>query len=334
LLPTPYSLLLMNTLLNPLNHLFELARSGRRLPHGVLAVILSFVFVLAAQFVGGIPAILLIAALSMLGTGQNSFDKPEALLQLVMPDTALEMTILLVLSFAPIFLLLWAWLKWYEKRPFQTLGLEWRGAGRKYLGGLLVGLVMFAVSVGISAALGFIAFEEGASQRQGPAALGGVLLIFLGWTVQGPAEEILSRGWLLPVIGARHKPLAGILISSAVFAIYHSLNPNIDPVAFLNLFLFGLFTAFYVLYEGSLWGVFGLHAAWNWAQGNLFGLEVSGMPAAGGTLFNLMEVGPDLITGGPFGPEGGLAVTLVLIVSSSIIWLLSERQGLKIMDSG
>jgi membrane protease YdiL (CAAX protease family) len=159
-------------------------------------------------------------------------------------------------------------------------------------------------------------------------------LIFLGWTVQGPAEEILSRGWLLPVIGARHKPLAGILISSAVFAIYHSLNPNIDPVAFLNLFLFGLFTAFYVLYEGSLWGVFGLHAAWNWAQGNLFGLEVSGMPAAGGTLFNLMEVGPDLITGGPFGPEGGLAVTLVLIVSSSIIWLLSERQGLKIMDSG
>jgi membrane protease YdiL (CAAX protease family) len=316
----------MNLLLNPLNHLFELARSGQRLPHGVLAVILSFVFVLVAQFAGGLPALLLIAMLSMLGAGQGSFDSSEALLQLVMPDTALELTILLILSFAPIFLLLWAWLKWYEKRPFWTLGLEWPGAWRKFLGGLLVGLIMFAVSVGVSAALGFIAFEEGGTQPQGLPALGGVLLIFLGWTVQGPAEEILSRGWLLPVIGARHKPLAGILISAVDFAVYHSLNPNVSPVAFLNLFLFGLFTALYVLYEGSLWGVFGIHAAWNWAQGNLFGLEVSGIPPAGGTLFNLMEAGPDVVTGGAFGPEGGLAVTIVLIGATLAVWMLSERQ--------
>jgi membrane protease YdiL (CAAX protease family) len=315
----------MNSILNPNNHIFELARSGLRLPHGIVAVVLSFVFVLAAQFIGGGPAIFIIVALSLQGDVQTAFERPDDLMQLALPDTVLERTILLTLAFAPIFLLLWAWLKWYEKRPFWTLGLEWQGVWFKYLRGLLVGLVMFAGSVGISAVFGFMAFEEQGPQPQGLAALGGVLLVFVGWTVQGPAEEALARGWLLPVIGARHKPLWGIVISALVFAVYHSLNPNLSPIAFLNLFLFGVLTAFYALYEGGLWGVFGIHAAWNWAQGNIFGLEVSGIPPAGGTLFNLMETGPDAITGGQFGPEGGLAVTAVLIVSSIIVWLIQVR---------
>lgn len=321
---------LMNKLLDPQNHVFELARSGQRLPPGPAAVALSFVFVLAAQFAGGLPAIFLVVALSLGEAGQAvSLERPEDLMQLALPDTALELMILLILSFAPIFLLLWGWLKWYEKRPFWTLGLEGRGAWFYYLRGLLAGLVMFAVSVGVSAALGFMAVEEPSARPQGLAALGGVLLVFVGWTVQGPAEEALARGWLLPVIGVRHKPLWGIIVSAVVFAVYHSLNPNVSPVAFVNLFLFGLFTALYALYEGGLWGVFGIHAAWNWAQGNLFGLEVSGTPPAGGTLFNLMETGPDVITGGPFGPEGGLAVTVVLLISSVAIWLVSGRGSRK-----
>lgn len=324
----------MNLLLNPKNHLFELARLGQRLPHGVVAVVLSFVFVLVAQLAGGLPAIFMVVALSLLEASQAvSPERPEEWMQLALPNTALELTILLILSFAPIFLLLWGWLKWYEKRPFWTLGLEWRGAWFNYLRGVLAGLLMFAVSVGLPAALGFIAVEGESTQPQGMAALGGVLLVFLGWTVQGPAEEALARGWLLPVIGARYRPLWGISISSLVFAAYHALNfvnLQLDPlvifIALFNLFLFGVFTALYALREGSLWGVFAIHAAWNWAQGNLFGLEVSGQPAAGGTLFNLMEAGPDAITGGPFGPEGGLAVTFVLLVSSAVIWWISGRR--------
>ena len=144
--------------------------------------------------------------------------------------------------------------------------------------------------------------------------------------MQGPAEEALTRGWLLPVIGARYRPIYGVIISSVIFAIFHSFNPNLGPIAILNLFLFGVFTALYALYEGGLWGIFSIHAVWNWAQGNIFGFEVSGGTASGGTLFNLMEVGPDIITGGPFGPEGGLAVTGVLVISCVIVWMLAQRQ--------
>ena len=91
-------------------------------------------------------------------------------------------------------------------------------------------------------------------------------------------------------------------------------------------FLFGVFAALYTLYEGGLWGVFSIHSAWNWAQGNLFGFEVSGLEEVGNTAINLMEVGPDMITGGPFGPEGGIAATIVLLTSSVLVLIASQRQ--------
>ena len=116
-------------------------------------------------------------------------------------------------------------------------------------------------------------------------------------------------------------------MSAVIFASYHALNPNLGPIAMLNLFLFGIFAALFALYEGGLWGVFSIHTAWNWAQGNLFGFEVSGMIPPGGTMFNLREVGPDAVTGGPFGPEGGLAVTTVLVISCLLVWVASRRRS-------
>lgn len=311
----------MNLLLNPSNHLFELARRGRRLPHLILAIVLSFVFVLLAQMVGGIPFLMIMAV-----GRQLPLDNQEALTAGLQPDTALERMLFLVMLFTPIFLLLWLWLAVFEKRPFWTIGLEWAGAGWKYARGLAVGLVMFGAAVGLMAALGYVEQQTGERQAQGTAALGGVLLVLLGWVVQGAAEEAIARGWLLPVIGARYRPGLGVVLSALVFAVYHSLNPNLSPVAVLNLFLFGLFAALYALFEGGLWGVFALHTAWNWSQGNLFGFEVSGIEPAGGMLVNLAEAGPDALTGGAFGPEGGLLVTLVLLVASAVVWLICQRR--------
>ena len=271
----------MNSILDPKNHLFQLARSGQRLPHIILAIVMSFAFVFAAQFSGGTLAIIINLLLSGAIADFQTAD-PDALLELLLPSTALEQTIYLILAFGPIFLLLWGWLALYEKRPFWTIGLERAGGLLKYSRGLLVGLVMFTASIGISAALGYIALEEGDPQQQGLVALGGVLLVFFGWMVQGAAEEAVTRGWLLPVIGARYRPLLGVIVSAIIFAIFHLFNPSLGPIAVINLALFGVFTAFYALYEGGVWGVFSIHAVWNWAQGNLFGFEVSGGAASGG----------------------------------------------------
>jgi membrane protease YdiL (CAAX protease family) len=313
-------------LLDPDHYLFQLARSGRRLPHLILAIILSFVMVLLAQFSGGSLAILLILLPPLLA-GNLPWADPPALLALALPDTASEQTLLLVLAFGPIFLILAAWLALYEQRPLWTVGLERKGTWQNYGRGLLVGALMFMLAIGLPAAFGYIAPDDGSGQPQGLAALGGVLLLMLGWLVQGAGEEVISRGWLLPVIGARYRPLLGVIISALIFAIFHLLNPNLSLIAMLNLALFGLFTALYTLYEKGLWGVCAIHSAWNWTQGNLFGFEVSGGLSPAGALFDLREAGPDWLTGGPFGPEGGLAVTLVLSLGCLVIWRLAHKAG-------
>ncbi|MFM8367254.1 MAG: lysostaphin resistance A-like protein, partial [Chloroflexota bacterium] len=162
--------------------------------------------------------------------------------------------------------------------------------------------------------------------EQGFPAIAGVMLVLIGWIVQGGAEEVLIRGWVLPVIGARYKPWVGLLVSSLIFALLHGLNPNLSVIALVNLALFGVFAGLYAMREGSMWGISALHTVWNWVQGNFFGLQVSGNGAGGGTLINLMETGADWLTGGEFGPEGGLAVTIVLLISIAITLFWKSNQ--------
>ncbi|MFO3797983.1 MAG: CPBP family intramembrane glutamic endopeptidase, partial [Anaerolineales bacterium] len=146
-------------------------------------------------------------------------------------------------------------------------------------------------------------------------------LVLPAWMVQGAAEEVLIRGWMLPVFSLRHGVKAGIFVSAVAFAVLHVLNPGVTPLALLNLSLFGIFAALYALKEGSLWGICALHAAWNWSLGNLFGLSVSGM----GPDFSLLSLrieGATWLTGGIFGLEGGIVVTFFMLLA--IGWLLLE----------
>lgn len=232
----------------------------------------------------------------------------------------------LVLLFGPVFLFLAAWLWLVEARPLWTVGLEPAAWLRKYLRGAGFGLLFMAGAVGLLAAGGNVALDAGDPARTGLAALGGVLVLGVGWIVQGAAEEAVTRGFLLPVTGARWGAAAGIVVSSLVFAAMHGANPNGSPVAALNLLLVAVFLALYALFEGGIWGVCAFHSVWNWAQGNLFGFEVSGTTARWSMLLDLRETGPDLITGGPFGPEGGLAVTAVLVLGIAGLVLAARRR--------
>ncbi|GAB1471818.1 type II CAAX endopeptidase family protein [Chloroflexota bacterium] len=300
------------------SRLFDLARQGQRLTHIAAVIPLTFIFSVISQF-GQIPIIIVMAVL------YGFTDTLMPLKGLSSLTAGFWMSLMLISSFSLIYVILWAWLKWVEKRPFWTLGYELKHALSQYSRGFIIGAVMFAGSVGILALFGSVSFEKGDPSQQGLAAIGGVILVLLGWIVQGGAEEVLIRGWVLPVIGARYKPWIGLLVSSLIFALLHGLNPGLSAIALVNLALFGVFAGLYAMREGSLWGVSALHSVWNWVQGNFFGFQVSGTDAGGGTLINLMETGTDWLTGGKFGPEGGLAVTIVLLGSIAVILFWKKK---------
>ena len=293
------------------SRLFELARQGKRLTHIAAVIPLSFLFALVSQL-GVIPLVIIMGSIYGITEDGISMQGTPSL------EAGFWMSLQLIFSFVLVYVILWAWLKFFEKRQFWTLGYEVKNALMQYGRGFLFGALMFGGAVGILAIFGSVAFEQGDPTQQGIAALGGVVLVLIGWVVQGGAEEALIRGWALPVIGARYKPWIGLLVSSLIFAGLHGLNPGLSVFALINLALFGVFAGLYAMREGSLWGISALHSVWNWVQGNFFGFEVSGTNAGGGTLFNLMETGEDWLTGGTFGPEGGAAVTIVLLIAIAV----------------
>ncbi|MCB0046357.1 MAG: CPBP family intramembrane metalloprotease [Caldilineaceae bacterium] len=230
---------------------------------------------------------------------------------------------LLLIGFLPMYPLVWLWLRLFERRKFVTVGFWSHGAAAKYARGLLIGLLMFSMGVLIMYLMGDV--EVSAVDWQA-ATVTGVLFVFIGWIVQGAAEEVLARGFLLPIVGAHWTPLIGVILSSSIFGLLHLFNDNLQWLAMLNLILFGVFAAFYALWEEGLWGICAIHSVWNWAQGNVFGFPVSGNAESSAILWKMAETGPDLLTGGAFGPEGGLIVSLVLIAACIGVWIAARRK--------
>lgn len=310
------------------SRLFDLARQGQRLTNIFAIIPLSLIMVLLSQF-AAIPVFLgmylIYGADRLTDTGSLIGGSPLV--------SGFWQSLLLITSFILIYVFIGLWLRFFEKRPFWTLGYELKNAAMQYGRGILIGMLMFGGAVGLLAASGNVTFESGDPAQQGLLALGGVSIMLIGWMIQGSAEEVVFRGWMLPVVGARYRPWIGLLISSLLFALLHGLNPGLSALAVVNLVLFGVFAGLYAMREGSIWGISALHTVWNWVQGNFFGFEVSGTIASGGTLINLMETGQDWLTGGAFGPEGGLAVTIVLLIGILVTLFWKSKEPMQEITS-
>ncbi|MBO5870178.1 MAG: CPBP family intramembrane metalloprotease [Clostridia bacterium] len=208
-----------------------------------------------------------------------------------------------------------------EKRRLFTLGFVKKGALVEYAIGLLIGLLMFASVYGIVLLSGeakFIGFNFDVS-------IGTVLLFLLGFIIQGASEEILLRGYFFVTCAANTNVIVSILSSSVLFAALHLGNPNFSLLAFVNLFLFGVFAALYFLRRGSIWGICALHTIWNFAQGNIFGCNVSGMPMED-TLLLTENVRGAVWSGSGFGPEGGIAVTMILFIGIVTLTFMKNKE--------
>jgi uncharacterized protein len=285
----------------------RLSERGRQRADRVLYPMAALLFALGAPFLAGLVAAVFVAAVVLVlgGTWPSLQEGPV-------------LALALILGTAPLYLLVWAWLRLFERRGLASSGLVRDRVFSRYGRGLLVGFTLFGAAVTLLALSGGLvrAGGEGFSLTWPTAGL--ILLFFLAWMVQGGSEEVLLRGFLMPVLGARLGVGAGVILSSLTFAVVHLFNPNLNLIGMLNLFLFGLFAALYALRHGGLWGVSAVHGAWNFIQGNVFGFAVSGAELGQGALFQLAGTGPAWWTGGAFGPEGGLAVTAVLLIASAL----------------
>jgi hypothetical protein len=139
--------------------------------------------------------------------------------------------------------------------------------------------------------------------------------------------ELLSRGYHLQTIASGFNLFWGVILSSAIFGLLHLSNPGATWVSTTGIFLAGLFLAYGYLRTGQLWLSIGLHIGWNFFEGVVFGFPVSGLDIY--PLTHIQVHGPELWTGGAFGPEAGLVILPALLIGASLIFLYTRNRRAK-----
>ena len=288
------------------------SKNKKKLPNFIWAIILSLIFMYGGSLMGSLATVPLFLALRNIPLFFNNKDLLSLLITLF--------------SFAFISLLVFFRVKVIEKRSFSSIGFNKNNWLKKYSLGFLIGLAMMSIIVLILLPFGYITVEKNPIQPVGISAIASVLVILFGWIIQGATEEIVTRGWLLNVLSTKYNIGVGLLISSTLFGLMHLTNPNVNYIAVINIILVGLFYGLYVIKTNDLWAVCGMHSAWNFAQGNIFGFKVSGLDVSVGSLIDLNLVGSDFVTGGIFGPEAGITATFILLASIGILLFIDKKR--------
>ncbi len=248
---------------------------------------------------------------------------------------------------SPIMICLVLWLagRSFDRRPFADYGFSLNGKWWLDLGaGFALGGILMAGIFGIQAASGLITIKgsmlhpSASSFWRGASSL---FILFAGISLQ---EEILTRGFLLRNLAeglnirlkkerpdtnpegmdkkspSRRALFIAYALSSLIFGILHAANPNASLMSILIIIAAGLFLGLPFILSGELGFSLGLHLSWNFFQGVVFGFPVSGMRTAF-SFIGIEQSGPAWLTGGSFGPEGGLLGLAAIIAGSALIIL-------------
>ena len=216
--------------------------------------------------------------------------------------------------------------RFLDKQPIESLGLK---LNLQALFDVLAGFGIAFLQMGfiflLMRWLGWLTFE-GFAWEFDPIGLvlKNILLFFGIFVLVGWNEELLSRGYHLQTIASGINLFWGVIISSAVFGLLHLANPGANFASTAGIFLAGMYLAYGYVRTKQLWLSIGLHLGWNFFEGVGFGFPVSGLDIY--ALTRIQVIGPDLWTGGKFGPEAGLIVLPSLLVGGLLIYLYTQKR--------
>jgi membrane protease YdiL (CAAX protease family) len=228
-----------------------------------------------------------------------------------------------------------------DKRRFSETGIYLKRSWWVDLGfGLLLGVVLMTIIFIVELAAGWISIKEilynGNSDQP---LLVGLLPPLLLMLIVGVAEELFFRGYLLlnlaegfnlHMISPRWAVIIAWLLTSALFGFAHIINPNATVISSVYITLAGIWLGLGYILTGSLAIPIGIHITWNFFQGYVFGFPVSGGRDFTTTAIVIEQGGPQLWTGGAFGPEAGLIglATILLGVLVVIAWVRYRYGGI------
>jgi hypothetical protein len=178
----------------------------------------------------------------------------------------------------------------------------------KLVAGLALGALAVAVPVGALLTTGQLTVADAPDGAWWSAAL-------LATAVLLPsafAEELFARGYIFALLREAAGWKVALAVTSIGFGVVHVANPGANWQSLSVVVLAGFFLGAVVLVTGSLYAATLAHFAWNWFIAAVLHMPVSGVPVVGSPDYRVIETGPDWLTGGSWGPEGGVAAGLGL----------------------
>lgn len=213
-----------------------------------------------------------------------------------------------------------------EKRGPAALGLLPRKVPEHILGGSLAVALLLVIAV-ICCLTGAMSFEG----FSGKVGIRDLILFFFVFIIQGAAEEILCRGFLMTSLRQKLSLPAAVNINAAVFILLHMMGTDILGMGtgyavcgIVNLYLISVIFSLLAARRENLWIACGLHSVWNFVLYCIMGINLSGNESSEGVfLLNVHKA--NIINGGEYGLEAGLACTVALGVTAVI--LIAAKKG-------
>jgi len=220
--------------------------------------------------------------------------------------------------------------RWLDHRDWRDYGFHLSAAWwRDFAFGIGLGLVLMGAIFGVELAAGWLSVTGVLANRQPDLPFWQLLVNGLfAYVFVGVAEELFTRGYLIRNLaeglrasraGARAAVLIAFLLTSLFFGLLHLSNANATLVSTAYLALAGVFLGLGYVLTGELAIPIGLHIAWNFAQGYVFGFPVSGASSRL-SLLATQQTGPSVWTGGAFGPEAGLVGLFAILLGTVLTY--------------
>jgi membrane protease YdiL (CAAX protease family) len=223
----------------------------------------------------------------------------------------------------------WLCGRFFERLPFRALG-AWFSNGwlTHWLVGLVAGAGTLSIAVLIASLFDGLRFTASADSNL-IASLAISLSIF---AAAAAFEEVVCRGYILQTLARSNLTWLGILLTSVFFGLAHLANPSASIISTVNTVLAGVWFGVAYLKTRDLWFPWAIHMMWNWTQGSIFGIEVSGLSGIGGpSLLTEIDAGPTWLTGETYGIEGGIASAIAILISIVAIQLLPLKPDAELL---
>ncbi|GGE60708.1 CPBP family intramembrane glutamic endopeptidase [Massilia psychrophila] len=245
---------------------------------------------------------------------------PFILLQIVLQKLPIDKQLMKVwpalLSAACCYAMYVLYVRRIERRPVAEL-VGSHAAGETGLG-VVGGSLLFCATLGTL-------YLVGAYRVTTTAPWTVMIGPLFGMVVVGLLEEILFRGILFRILQGWLGSWIAVLISVVIFTLAHAPNQGVSAIALASVAGAGLLLCAAYMLTGRLWLGIGIHIGWNFTQGGLFSVPVSGQPAKG--MIQGVLTGPNWLTGGAFGVEGSaLAVVAVIAGSAALLAYVAKER--------